>query len=102
MSRHTVTLQIIRGGEAVEVEVECDYSPGHPGCWYLPNGDPGDPPEPAEMNVISARDEQGRSVTLDEDELGDVLAACEQQARDWRDARAEDAADAEREARHAE
>lgn len=27
------------------------YFPGHPGCWYRRNGDPGDPPEPDEIEI---------------------------------------------------
>lgn len=36
----------------VEHEVLFRYYPGHPGCWYRPNGDPGDPPEPDEVEII--------------------------------------------------
>ena len=32
--------------------VEFRYYPGHPGSWYRRNGDPGDPPEPDELEVV--------------------------------------------------
>lgn len=38
---------------SVELEVMCDYTEGHPGSWYAPNGDPGDPPEPDELQLHS-------------------------------------------------
>lgn len=31
--------------------VEFDYTPGSPGTMYAPNGDPGDPPEPEELDI---------------------------------------------------
>lgn len=33
--------------------VEFDITPGRPGRLYLSNGDPGYPPEPAEVDIIS-------------------------------------------------
>jgi len=36
-----------------EVELVCGYKPGHPGCFYRRNGDPGDPPEPDEAWVVA-------------------------------------------------
>ena len=47
---HTLDLGVL--GEA-EVTVEYDYSPGRPGKMYLRNGDPGYPPEPALVDIIS-------------------------------------------------
>lgn len=37
----------------IEVDVEARYTPGNPGTWYRSNGDPGDPPEPAECDILS-------------------------------------------------
>lgn len=37
----------------VEVEIDFDYSPGRPMTMYERNGDPGDPPEPAEVTINS-------------------------------------------------
>lgn len=34
-------------------EVEFDITPGRPGKLYLRNGDPGYPPEPAEVDILS-------------------------------------------------
>jgi hypothetical protein len=36
-----------------QVEVEVDYIAGSPGRQYMPNGDPGYPDEPGEMEIIS-------------------------------------------------
>ena len=38
-----------------ECSVEFRCYPGHPGSWYRRNGDPGDPPEPAELEIISVK-----------------------------------------------
>jgi len=37
----------------VEFEIEFSYTPGTPDVWYLPNGDPGYPGDPAELEIIS-------------------------------------------------
>ena len=37
----------------VEFNIEFSYSPGTPDVWYLPNGDPGYPGDPAEIDIIS-------------------------------------------------
>ena len=39
-------------GEA-DCEVVAHYWPGRPGRWYMPNGDPGYPDDPAELEVVS-------------------------------------------------
>jgi hypothetical protein len=36
----------------IEVEVEYSYSPGTPDVRYLPNGDPGYPGDPAELEIL--------------------------------------------------
>lgn len=53
-SRHTFSQIVDLGilGE-IEVEVTCAYSPGTPDVWYLPNGDPGYPGDPAECEILS-------------------------------------------------
>lgn len=55
--------------EEIEVTVEGSYTPGYAGRWYAPNGDPGDPPEPAEVEVESITDSDGK--TYDYDSLSD-------------------------------
>ena len=35
-----------------EVEVKYQYSPGTPDVMYLPNGDPGYPGDPAELEIL--------------------------------------------------
>ena len=41
--------------EDLAFEVEFDYSPFRPGRMYMPNGDPGYPDEPAEMEITSIK-----------------------------------------------
>jgi hypothetical protein len=36
-------------------DVEAKVLPAFPGSWYSRNGDPGDPPEPAEVEILSPR-----------------------------------------------
>ncbi len=47
---HTVTIPTI--GE-VDALVQAKFHPGRPGCNYMPNGDPGYPDDPPEVEVIS-------------------------------------------------
>lgn len=35
--------------------IEFDYSPGSPGTMYQKNGDPGDPPEPEELDITACK-----------------------------------------------
>ena len=52
--RTFITVEDADGGEVeVDVEVRGVYYPGSPGTWYRRNGDPGDPPEPAEWELTS-------------------------------------------------
>jgi len=48
----TVTLDFGNLGEQ-EVQVDYTYSPGRPGKMYMPNGDPGYPDEPAEVEILN-------------------------------------------------
>lgn len=43
---------VLIDGTDLDVQVEFDYHPGSPGCMYLRNGDPGYPPEPAEIDIV--------------------------------------------------
>lgn len=54
----TLTFTSDECSEDREVVCSYTYSPGRPGCNYLPNGDPGYPPEPAEVEIYSVRDKQ--------------------------------------------
>jgi hypothetical protein len=77
-TEHRITadlpLQPARGGEGETVYVKADitytYLPGTPGCRTLSNGDPGWPPEPAEVEVLSA-------VLIDERKPGDPVTEAE-------------------------
>jgi len=39
----------------VGFSINYDFTPGYPGCMYQRNGDPGDPPEPADVCVNSVK-----------------------------------------------
>jgi hypothetical protein len=47
----------------IECEVEYDYTPGDPGRWYLPNGDPGEPPTAEEIDITCITTVSGVNVT---------------------------------------
>lgn len=36
-------------------QIEYKYSPGTPDRWYMPNGDPGYPGDPAEVSITAIR-----------------------------------------------
>lgn len=42
-------------GEDVETiyDIVCELTPGDPGCYTLPGGDPGYPPSPPECEILS-------------------------------------------------
>lgn len=42
-------------GENVDFIVRYLYIEGNDGCWYLPNGDPGYPPTPPELEITSIK-----------------------------------------------
>ena len=50
---YTITVPLTLRGEDVEAQVEFDFLRGAPGRWYMPNGDPGYPDEPDELEVNS-------------------------------------------------
>ena len=58
MSRDTFTQDNVRfeiEGSEVIGSVTYRYKKGDPGCMYQRNGDPGWPPEPPEIEVLSAQ-----------------------------------------------
>ncbi len=76
---HTLKTTIERevDGDFIElpIEVEFDYDGGSPGCWYRSNGDPGDPPEPAWLEVTRV-EACGVEIALTTDETERVESAC--------------------------
>lgn len=46
------------GDDDQEWEITGNYYAGYPGRMYLANGDPGDPPEPAEIEFYEATHEK--------------------------------------------
>ena len=61
-----------------KVEITYSYLPGHPGCMYQRNGDPGFSPEPAEVDFISAK-------LIDGDGLAPEQWQVNEWAQDWLD-----------------
>ncbi len=55
----TFTSYITHNEAEITVEVQADVTPGAPAVWYMPNGDPGYPAEPAECEITSVTDEDG-------------------------------------------
>jgi len=51
MIEASIVMTVERNGEELEVEVEGNIYPGHKGVHTLPNGDPGYPDEPAEVEI---------------------------------------------------
>ena len=53
------------------------FYPGHPGTWYRRNGDPGDPPEPDEIElheiVLHGNGGMAQEIEEPSDELVDAL-----------------------------
>ena len=51
-----ITREFGDGEQELLLTVEVAVYPGSPGRMYMPNGDPGYPPEPSELEVLSALD----------------------------------------------
>ena len=49
--------------------VEYEYTPGTPDVYTLPNGDPGYPGDPEEIEILSAIDEDGKDWGLEDYEI---------------------------------
>jgi hypothetical protein len=45
------TLDLADLGENIEAEVIYDYTPSTPDVYYMPNGDPGYPGDPEEIDI---------------------------------------------------
>ena len=85
MKKVTVT---IYADDNSPIVCKCNLYPGRSGRWYMPNGDPGYPDEPAECEVESAI-HMGRLVDLTGEQLEEVeIAAWEAAAGDDEDERA--------------
>lgn len=68
-SRRLVSEQTIERDEGeIEITVEYTYEPGCPGQMYNRFGDPGDPPEPAEVDILSVTDNDGNKIELTDSE----------------------------------
>jgi hypothetical protein len=68
MSKHNITLAIEReeNEEELELEIEYDYHSGYSGSGPSLNN-PGDPPEPPEIELISVT-HNGKAITLTDEE----------------------------------
>lgn len=96
-SRHTFSQIVDLGilGE-IEVEVTCAYSPGTPDVWYMPNGDPGYPGDPAECEILKVIAPNGENITFlfDGNDAFETLIA-EEAWEKYNESRNEDRADYE-------
>lgn len=54
MARYTNVTVTLHHDDDVEVTFDTRVWHGTPGSWYKRNGDPGDPPEPAEVEILTA------------------------------------------------
>jgi len=72
-----------------ECEISFTYSPGHPGSWYRRNGDPGDPPDPAEADVVKVMCDGVDITALAADAISDHPAFEEAAAEAYNDANEE-------------
>lgn len=68
-TRHFYTHHFEVGEKEVAVTFEFNYYPGHPGSMYRRNGDPGDPPEPADIDVLSYARNDGEKIDESFDEV---------------------------------
>ena len=66
----------------LEITVTADYTGGTEDVPYLPNGDPGYPGNPPEIEITSAVDENGEDVELDEYETERALEKIQEAADD--------------------
>ena len=71
--------------DVVEVYVTAQYSPSTPHVFYLPNGDPGYPGDPEEVEIISAETADGTPVELTEAEYDLILVDVRDQYREGPD-----------------
>ena len=67
------SMSINHNEDDIEVEIDADYSPGFAGSWYRNNGDPGDPPESAEITINSIMGDNGE---IDYDSLSSYTKNC--------------------------
>jgi hypothetical protein len=54
----------IQISDNVEIFVQYDYYKGCDGLWTLPNGDPGYPPEPDELEIVDIILTKGKLMDL--------------------------------------
>lgn len=66
----------------VDITITFDYEPGRPAVWYLSNGDPGYPAEPAEIDVIrTVRSDTGEEIDIDTSNMqSELIAAAEDES----------------------
>lgn len=74
MADYNHEVPIIRNGDEIVLDVEFNYSPGRPMTMYRRNGDPGDPAEPDELELINVRAKgETEEFKLTEDEENAVI-----------------------------
>ena len=104
MKRNTVNISLSWADPALrEIDLDCTYVAGDPGCHTMRNGDPGWPPSPAEVKIVDAR-YLGKKVKIDEekaledvyDEVCEIAEQVAQENREEEEARREDAGEEKR------
>jgi len=96
----TTTVYRDEDNDEVEILIEGVYYAGTPGTMYARNGDPGDPPDPDEIEIESAkRMDTGAEVELTEDEIEGLYETVPDDLMDKYKVMAEDAEIAKWEAR---
>ena len=64
MGKYGTTLY---GDDGETLKVEFNFHPGTPDVYYLPNGDPGYPGDPPELEILEVRNEAGQVIELSEE-----------------------------------
>ena len=70
--------------EEVTVIVSADYTPGCEGSWYATNGDPGEPPVSADVEITGVCDGDGKEIgfgSLDSHTQGRLIDAAWENAQ---------------------
>lgn len=72
----STTCRLTLWGFDCEAHITFTYSPGRPGTWYKRNGDPGDPPEPDELDIESVKVDGSEVPELSDRQWAIVEQAC--------------------------
>ena len=81
------TIDFVYQLEGLLYDVTFTYYSGSNGTMYARNGDPGDPPEDPEVEVLSILDSEGNDIfsKLTVQEAEDLLDACHKYGADYKE-----------------